>query len=218
MSTNLLFEISLASLETLYMVLASGACATLLGIPLGIVLFVTQHPHLYYQPFLSRLLGMGVNITRSIPFIILMVMCTPITRYLIGTSIGTTAAIIPLSLAAIPFMARLTENTLSKVGAGLIEAGLNMSATTYQIVRYILLIETLPHLIQNISVMLINLVTYSAMAGAVGGGGLGDLAIRYGYHRFDTRIMLITTLLLVGFVQIIQYIGEYVSAKLKKTD
>lgn len=213
MSTELIFEIFFATLETVYMVTISGGVAVLVGIPLGIFLLITQHRQLYYRPFYFKVTSTLINVIRSIPFVIFMVMCIPITRWIVGTSIGTTAAIIPLSLAAIPFIARLIEGNLSEISRGLIEAGLSMGATTFQIVRYVFLREALPSMIQSITMTLINLVAYSAMAGAIGGGGLGDLAIRYGYHRFDTRVMLLTVVLLMGTVQCIQYLGDYFSKK-----
>ena len=197
-----------ATLETAYMTLVSGFLAGLFGIPLGILLFITQTQGIRANPWCNRILAIVVNAVRSIPFIILMVAIIPLTRLLVGTSIGTTAAIVPLTLAAIPFMARLTESALLKVNPGLIEAGFAMGADPKQIIRYILLPEARSHLIHAITITFITLVGYSAMAGAVGGGGLGDVAITYGYQRFNPLVMLITVVILIAMVQVIQVAGD----------
>ena len=208
MSMDLLFELMNATSETVMMVLLSGALAFILGLPLGVLLFVTRPNKLLPHPLFNRCLAMLINITRSIPFIILMLAIIPLTRLLVGTSIGTNAAIVPLSLAAIPFFARMVENSLNELSPGLIEAGQAMGASPYQLVRSILLAEARPGIINSLTITLINLVAYSAMAGAVGGGGLGDLAIRYGYQRFDMGVMLATIVILIAFVQGIQYVGD----------
>lgn len=208
MSTDLWFELLRSSGETLYMVLASGALAFIVGLPLGILLFITRPHKLLPSPLLNKALATLINITRSIPFIILMLTLIPLTRLLVGTSIGTNAAIVPLSLAAIPFFARMLENNLNALSPGLIETGLAMGATTYQVIYSILLAEARPGIINSLTITLINLVAYSAMAGAVGGGGLGDLAIRYGYQRFDAQVMLATIVILIVLVQTIQYMGD----------
>lgn len=195
--------------ETLYMVLGSAAFSTLLGLPLGIALHITKPGQVLARPQLSRLLGMVVNLGRSVPFIILMVAIIPLTRLITGTSIGTTAAIVPLTVAAIPFVARLVEGALMEVPAGLVEAAQAMGALPRQIITKVLLPEALPGIINSITITLVTLVNYSAMAGAIGGGGLGDVGIRYGYQRFDPSIMLITVLILVALVQLIQSLGEY---------
>lgn len=213
MSTELLMEILIASGETLYMVTLSGLIAVALGVPLGVILFAARHPHLWGKQGVYRYLGLFINAVRSMPFIILMIACIPATRWIIGTSIGTTAAVVPLSIAAIPFVARLLDNVLQEVSNGLIEAGLAMGATSWQVLRHIVLVEALPSLIQSIAMTLINLIAYSAMAGTIGGGGLGDLAIRYGYQRFDTKIMLITTMILILFVQVFQQLGDWLAKK-----
>lgn len=208
MSMDLGFELINATLETLYMVLLSGVFAFVLGLPLGVLLFMTGRNQLLPHPLLNQCLAIVVNITRSIPFIILMLAIIPLTRVVVGTSIGTNAAIVPLSLAAIPFFARLVENNLDELSSGLIEAGQAMGASPYQLIRTILLPEAKPGIINSITMTFINLVAYSAMAGAVGGGGLGDLAIRYGYQRFDVVIMLATIMILIVLVQGIQYLGD----------
>jgi len=208
MSTNLWLELITSTGQTLYMVLISGALAFIIGLPLGILLFVTQAHKLIPHPFFNKCLAVVINITRSIPFIILMLAIIPLTRLLLGTSIGTNAAIVPLTLAAIPFFARMIENNLNELSPGLIEAGLAMGASPYQVVHFILLAEATPGIINSMTITLINLLAYSAMAGAVGGGGLGDLAIRYGYQRFNISVMLATIVVLVALVQCIQYMGD----------
>ena len=209
MSMTMFNLLCIASLETVYMTLGSGFLATLLGIPLGIVLYVTRTQGIKAHPLLNRILAAIVNAVRSIPFIILMVAIIPLTRLLVGTSIGTSAAIVPLTLSAIPFVARLTENALLKVNPGLIEAGFAMGATPMQIIRKILLPEARESLIHCVTITLITLIGYSAMAGAVGGGGLGDVAITYGYQRFNPSIMLITVIILIAMVQVMQMLGDY---------
>lgn len=207
---NLLFN---ATWETIYMVMISGAVAVLGGLPLGVILLTTRPLGILHNLFINRSLGLIVNIVRAIPFIILLVAIVPFTRFIVGTSIGTSAAIIPLSIGAIPFVARIVENSLLEVGAGLIEAGHAMGATSLQIIIKILLPEALPSIINGITLTLITLVGYSAMAGAVGGGGLGSVAINYGYQRFDAFIMLVTVVILIMLVYAIQHIGEWLAKK-----
>lgn len=197
-----------ATLETLYMVLIASVIAILLGLPLGVLLYVTRKGHILEHAFVYQLLATLVNMTRSIPFIILMIAIIPFTRLIVGTSIGTNAAIVPLSLCALPFLARIVENALLEVNSGLIEAATAMGATPWQIIVKVLIPESLGSVINGITLMIINLVGYSAMAGAVGGGGLGDLAIRYGYQRFDAGVMLITILIMIILVQFIQWGGD----------
>jgi D-methionine transport system permease protein len=203
-----------ATIETIYMVLASGFLASIVGIPLGIALFISQqnqkHFIFYHQ------LAFIVNASRSIPFIILMVAVIPFTRLIAGTSIGTTAAIIPLTLAAIPFLARLIQAALLEISTGLLEAAKAMGASTMQLIRLVLWPEALSGFIHAITITLVNLIGYSAMAGAIGGGGLGDLAIRFGYQRFNAKIMIITIVILVIMVQGIQYLGEQAARMAKK--
>lgn len=195
--------------QTVLMVLVSCILAVLLGIPLGIILLVTRKDHLLPHPKLNRILGLMTNGLRSIPFIILMVAIIPFTRLLVGTSIGTAAAIVPLTLAAIPFVGRIVETALAQVPWGLIEAAQSMGATALQIIYKILLPEAAATIIRGITLTLIALVGYSAMAGVVGGGGLGDLAIRYGYQRFEISIMLMTIAILIFFVQVLQMLGDW---------
>lgn len=199
--------------QSIYMVIASGFIALIGGIPLGVILFTTRKHGILENKYWNALLGAVVNGVRSIPFIILLVAMIPLTRLIVGTSIGTTAAIVPLCFGAIPFVGRIVENALSEVSSGLIEAGLVMGASPFQIITKILLPEALPSIINGMTVTLITLVGYSAMAGAIGGGGLGDLAIRYGYQRFDVMIMLYTIVILIALVQVLQYSGDWLAKK-----
>lgn len=206
MSLTMLYDLLIASGETIYMVVASTLFAIILGLPLGTLLFTSTKikPHAWISRFIAGL----INISRSIPFIILLVALIPFTRLLVGTSIGIHAAMVPLTLGATPFFARLVDNVYQTLPAGLIEAGFSMGANTWQMIRYILLPEAFPALIQAVTVTAITLVNYSAMAGTVGGGGLGDLAIRYGYQRFNVGIMLATVFVLIIIVQLLQMGGD----------
>lgn len=206
MYNSLVKEIIQATFETIYMVGVSSLIATLIGIPLGMILFSCKSitvKRKFYQAVNSL-----IGLFRSIPFIILLVLLLPLTRLLVGTSIGSTATLVPLSIAAIPFVAKLTENIFNELPYSLIEAGISIGATGKQILVHILFPDALPALIQTISVTIINLIAYSAMAGAVGGGGLGDLAIRYGYQRFDFLVLILTVILLVVMVQGVQWLGD----------
>ena len=211
MSLTMLYDLMFATGETLYMVLISGLCALLIGLPMGTLLFTSAKvtPH----PLLNRLIAGFINISRSIPFIILLVAIIPFTRLIVGTSIGIHAAMVPLTLGAAPFFARLVANVYQSLPAGLIEAGFAMGANTWQMVRHILLPEARPALIHAMTVTAITLVNYSAMAGTVGGGGLGDLAIRYGYQRFNPTVMLATVAILVVIVQLIQMGGDRLACR-----
>ena len=176
--------------ETLFMVSISTLIAAIIGIPLGITLVTTSKGHILENRVINQILGTIVNIIRSIPFIILMVAIIPLTRLIAGTSIGTTAACVPLTIVAIPFLSRLVETSIRDVDFGLVEAAESMGASPLQIIRKVLLPEALPTIINNITVLIVNLIGASAMAGAIGGGGLGDIAIRYGYQRFRADVML----------------------------
>lgn len=202
-------------LETIYMVSTSTLFAVLFGLPLGILLTITTPGHIKPNKWFNTVLGWIVNFGRSIPFIILMVAIIPFTRMLVGISIGTTAAIVPLSIAAIPFVARVTEQSLREVNKGVIEAAEAMGATTFQLIFKVLLPEALPSLVLGITITAVNLIGFSAMAGAIGGGGLGDLAIRYGYQRFRGDIMLATVIVLVVLVQVVQTIGNFIASRLE---
>ena len=203
-------------LETVQMTVISTVVAVLLGVPLGVILVITSRGHIMQNDAVNKVLGAIVNATRSIPFIILMVAIIPFTRLVAGTSIGTTAACVPLTLAAIPFLARLVETAIKEVNGGVIEAAQSMGATPLQIIWKVLLPEALPTLIDNVTVLIVNLISYSAMAGAIGGGGLGDIAIRYGYQRFQGDVMLATIIILIVLVQVIQSAGDYLSRKVNK--
>ena len=203
-------------LETVQMTVISTVVAVLLGVPLGVILVITSRGHIMQNEAVNKVLGAIVNATRSIPFIILMVAIIPFTRLVAGTSIGPTAACVPLTLAAIPFLARLVETAIKEVNGGVIEAAQSMGATPLQIIWKVLLPEALPTLIDNITVLIVNLISYSAMAGAIGGGGLGDIAIRYGYQRFQGDVMLATIVILIVLVQVIQSAGDYLSRKVNK--
>lgn len=205
-----------ASLTTLYMVGVSTLLTVLFGLPLGVLLVVSDSKGLSPKPALNKILGVVVNLTRSLPFIILLVVLIPFTRWIAGTSIGPTAAIVPLTIAAVPFFARVTESALREVPSGLIEAAQAMGSSEWQIVSKVYIPEALPGLVLGVALTLINLLGYSAMAGAVGGGGLGDLAIRYGYQRFETEVMLVTVVLLVLFVQMVQSLGDRIAEKVSK--
>lgn len=205
-----LIELLVDSLgQTLVMVFTSGFIGFAIGIPLGVLLHLSKSNGLLENPLLNKILGMVVNIGRSIPFIILLVALIPFTRFIVGSSIGTAAAIVPLTIGAIPFIARLVEGALLEVPAGLVEAAQAMGAKPIQIINKVLLPEALPGIINAATITLVTLVGYSAMAGTVGGGGLGDVGIRYGYQRFDATVMMITIVILVLLVQAIQSIGDH---------
>ena len=205
-----------AFLETLVMVAISSTLAGLVGVPLGVILVTAGHGHIRENAVVSRVLGAVVNAGRSTPFIILLVAIIPFTRLLVGTSIGTAAAIVPLTIAAIPFVARLAEAALREVDPGLIEAAQSMGASPMQIVMKVLVPEALPGLVAALTITVVNLISYSAMAGAVGGGGLGDLGIRYGYQRFLPEVMLAVVAVLIVLVQGVQSIGDRVARRLNK--
>ncbi|WP_198969904.1 methionine ABC transporter permease [Xylophilus sp. ASV27] len=200
--------------ETLVMVGVSGAIAALLGVPLGVYLHLTAAGGVLQNRPVNRVVGFAVNAVRSTPFIILLVAIIPFTRLLTGSSIGTAAAIVPLTIAAAPFMARLVETALREVDRGLVEAAQAMGASTGQIVWKVLLPEALPGIVAGITITLVSLTGYSAMAGAIGGGGLGDLGIRYGYQRFLPEVMLAVVVVLIVFVQVLQGAGDWLVKRL----
>lgn len=216
MSPEMLALLADSFVETIYMVGVSAFIATLLGIPLGIVLVTTGQGHILENTKLNAVLGAVVNATRSTPFIILMVAIIPVTRALAGTSIGTNAAIVPLSIAAIPFLGRIVEAAIREVDHGVIEAAQAMGASPLQIIRKVLIPEALSALVLGLTITVVSLIGYSAMAGAVGGGGLGDLAIRYGYQRFRPDIMLATVVILIATVQLVQSCGDRLARRLNK--
>ena len=202
--------------ETFYMVAVATVIAGIIGIPLGVTLVTTSKGHILQNLFINRILGTIVNIIRSVPFIILMVAIIPLTRLIAGTSIGTAAACVPLTIVAIPFLSRLVETSIRDVDYGLVEAAESMGATPFQIIRKVLLPEALPTIINNVTVLIVNLIGASAMAGAIGGGDLGDIAIRYGYQRFRPDVMLATIIILIVVVNLIQYGGDLASHKKNK--
>lgn len=190
--------------------------ATAIGIPLGVLLHVTDRGQILENRSFGQILGAIVNALRSIPFVILMVAIIPFTRFLVGTAIGTTAAMVPLVIASIPFIGRQVETSLKEVPYGLVEAALAMGATPVQIISRVLLPESMPSIVSQLTTVAIALVGESAMAGAIGGGGLGDLAIRYGYQRFRPDVMLATVIVLIVLVQFVQFAGNYISSRLNK--
>ena len=200
--------------ETLLMVISSAIIAVIVGIPLGVVMRMTERGYFWSRPLLNRIMSWIVNAIRSIPFIILMVAIIPFTRWVTGSSIGTIAAVVPLAVSAIPFLARIVESALNEVPRGLLEAAQAMGATPAQTIRRVLLPEAIPSIIRGITLTIIALIGYSGMAGAVGGGGLGDLAIRYGYDRFEVGIMLATIVLLIALVQLLQAGGDWLARRL----
>ena len=202
--------------ETLLMVGVAGALSSVLGVPLGISLHLTGSGGVLPSPVFNRVAGLLVNAVRSTPFIILLVAVIPLTRFFVGSSIGTAAAIVPLTLASAPFVARLVETALREVDAGLIEAAQAMGASTSQIVLKVLLPEAFAGIVAGLTITFVSLVGYSAMAGAIGGGGLGDMGIRYGYQRFLPEVMLAVVLILIVFVQIVQSLGDLLVRRLSR--
>ena len=202
--------------DTLYMTLASTFFGYVLGLPLGVILAVTDKDGIKPNAFIYKILDIIVNILRSIPFLILLILVIPITRAIVGKTYGSTATVVPLVIAAAPFIARMVESSLLEVDHGVIEAAQSMGANLWTIIWKVMLAESRTSLLVNATIALGTILGYSAMAGAVGGGGLGDIAIRYGYYRYQTDIMLVTVVLLVLLVQLLQYIGMTISKKLDK--
>lgn len=218
MSAQVIFDlVSKATGQTLVMVLFSTLFSVLLGLPLGVLLFTTDPasdiaPH----PVLNQILSHVVNMLRSFPFIILMIVLFPLSRLILHTSIGTKATIVPLSIAAAPFVARIIETALKEVDTGVIQAARAIGSTNWQLIYKVLLPEALPALVDGVTLTIINLIGYSAMAGAIGGGGLGDLAIRYGYQRFRTEIMIVAVVVIIILVELIQFAGTKLSARMMR--
>ena len=208
-------ELLEALLETLHMVFLSTLFSVLFGFALALAMVLTGQDHFHPNKAIYRTLDLMVNLLRSFPFIILMIAIIPLTRMIAGTSIGSTAAIVPLTIAATPFVARIMETSLLEVDKGVIEAARAFGATNWQILTRVMVREALPAIILNIAVIAINLLGYSAMAGVVGGGGLGDLAIKYGYNRFQTDVMIYSVAVLIVIVQIVQSIGNMLYKKLR---
>ena len=203
-------------LQTLYMTLASTLISYVLGIPMGVILVACDKDGVKLLPIVHKILDIIVNITRSIPFLILLIAVIPITRFITGTTIGSNATIVPLVMAAAPFIARMVESSLREVDKGLIEASLSMGASPFQVICKVLLPEAKPSLIVGAAISTTTILGYSAMAGIVGGGGLGDIAIRYGYYRYENGVMIVTVVLLVLVVQVFQEIGMKIAEKQDK--
>ena len=202
--------------ETLYMTLLSTALGYLFGLPMGVLLAVSDKEGLAPNPVLYKILDVIANIVRSIPFLILLILLIPFTRLLIGKSTGSTATIVPLVVAAIPFIARMVESSIKEVDAGVVEAAKSMGAGNFRIIVKVLLVEARTSLITGCTIAIGTILGYSAMAGTVGGGGLGDIAVRYGYYRWQTGIMIVTVILLIVLVQIFQSVGMQVASRLDK--
>ncbi|MDR1916417.1 MAG: ABC transporter permease [Synergistaceae bacterium] len=209
MSKDLLMSLLLeGSVDTIYMVLLSSMIAFFIGLPLGVILSVTSQGGILRNKPINSILSLLVNIGRSAPFVILMIAIIPFTRWIVGTSIGINAAVVPLSVAAIPFVGRVVETSLREIDQGIIESALAMGATPFEIIYKVLLPEGLPGIIGGLTLTVINLVGYSAMAGILGAGGLGDIAVRYGYQRFMPKVMVATVVILVIMVQLCQITGD----------
>lgn len=202
--------------NTLYMVLVATVIAVIIGMPLGIVLVITDKSGIKENIKLNSILGMVINIGRSFPFAILIVALIPFTRFIVGTSLGTTATIVPLSIAAAPFVARVIESAIKEVDKGIIEAAISMGSTPWKIIIKVLIPEAMASIILGITLTIVNLIGYSAMAGMVGGGGLGSVAINYGYYRYDFSLIIVTVILLIILVQIIQWIGNSIAKTMNK--
>ncbi|HBG21739.1 MAG TPA: methionine ABC transporter permease [Peptococcaceae bacterium] len=207
-------KVLLATWESIYMVMISTVLSYLVGLPLGVILVATSEGHIVENKSVNTVLGSIVNAVRSVPFIIFLILIIPLTRLIVGTPIGTIASIVPLTLAAIPFVARLVETSLKEIEWGLIEAALSMGANAWQVITKVLLPEAMPSLSLGVAITTINLVGYSAMAGIVGGGGLGTLAYYYGFQRYENGIMWITVIVLVVLVQLVQMLGDTLAAKI----
>ncbi|PHQ78282.1 MAG: methionine ABC transporter permease [Coxiella sp. (in: Bacteria)] len=216
MSIDMLSELAFATWQTLEMVFVSTFFAIAAGVPLGELLVITRDPYFSQQVVVHRSLSIFVNIVRSVPFIILLVVIMPLTRLLVGTSIGTAAAMVPLAISAIPFFARIVESAIKEVPDGLKEAAVSMGASPFQIIARVLLPEALGSLVRGTTLTVITLIGYSAMAGVQGGGGLGDLAIRYGYQRFDVGVLIGTVIVLIVMVQLVQWCGDRFETSLLK--
>ncbi|WP_312199885.1 methionine ABC transporter permease [Anaerospora hongkongensis] len=202
--------------ETFYMVGIALALSIIIGVPLGLVLYITDKGLFAENRLVNVIGGLAINVVRSTPFVILLVLVLPITQKLIGTTIGPIAAAVPLSIASVAFYARLVQGSLWEVDKGVIEAAISMGASPWMIIKDVLLSESLPGLLRGLTITAVSLIGYSAMAGIVGGGGVGDLAIRFGYYRYQTDVMLLTVVILVVLVQLVQSIGDYSAKKYER--
>lgn len=214
MSAKLWAEIGLGIYETFYMTLASTLLGYVIGLPLGVILIITRRDGIRQNLALNQALGVIVNIMRSIPFLILMIAIIPFTRFVMGKSYGSTATIVPLTMAAFPFISRMVESSLAEVDGGVIEAAQAMGATPMQIIRKVYIPEATPSLISGAAIVATNILGYSAMAGSVGGGGLGAIAINYGYYRFNAEVMVVCIAIMVVLVQAMQLVGTRLSVQL----
>jgi D-methionine transport system permease protein len=213
---ELLPEINTAFFQTIYMISISLAVAIIIGLPIGILLYVTDKGLFMENRFAQTVLGFVVNLVRSIPFIILLVALLPLTDAIVGSTIGPAAASVSLSVAAVPFFARIVETAMREIDKGVIEAAIAAGATPWMIIKDVLLLESRSGIISGVTLTLISLIGFSAMAGTVGGGGIGDLAIRFGYYRYDNTIMIATVLILIILVQVIQLLGDFVAKVVDK--
>jgi D-methionine transport system permease protein len=213
---ELLPDLNKAFFETIYMVGISIAVAMIVGLPVGILLFVTDRGLFLENSLFNQIVGFLVNMIRSIPFIILLIAFLPLADLIAGSTIGPTAASVSLSVAAIPFFARLVEQSLREIDKGVIEAAVAVGASPWMIIKDVLLPEAKPGIIQGVTITIISLVAYSAMAGIVGGGGVGDLAIRFGYYRYDNTVMITTVIILICLVQLIQFFGDRLAKAVNK--
>lgn len=204
------------TIDTLYMVVLAALFAIILGTIVGLFLYITSKDGIHPMPILNRVVGIIVNVGRSIPFVVMIILAFPLSRHIVGTSIGRTAAIVPLTIAAVPFMSRVVEATLLELGSGIIEAAISAGATTRQIIYRVILPESAPGLVAGYTLLIINLITFSAMAGVVGSGGLGHLANSYGLQRHRADVLLYTVIILVIIVQIVQAVGQFISRRLDK--
>lgn len=206
-----------STLQTIEMVFWSTVFSLIMGLPLGVLLHVTDREDqggIIPKPLLNEILSRIVNILRSFPFLILMIVLMPVARFILGTTIGTRAAVVSLSIAAAPFVARVIETSLKEVDPGVVQAAKAMGSTNWQIIVKVMLPEALPSLVSGVTLTIINLIGYSAMAGTIGGGGLGDLAIRYGYQRFRSDVMLAAVIVTIVLVELVQFVGNKISSRL----
>ena len=217
MNSMIIKLVAESTLQTIEMVFWSTVFSLIMGLPLGVLLHVTDREDqggIIPKPLLNEILSRIVNILRSFPFLILMIVLMPVARFILGTTIGTRAAVVSLSIAAAPFVARVIETSLKEVDPGVVQAAKAMGSTNWQIIVKVMLPEALPSLVSGVTLTIINLIGYSAMAGTIGGGGLGDLAIRYGYQRFRSDIMLAAVIVTILLVEIVQFVGNKISSRL----
>ena len=217
MNTMIFKLVAESTLQTIQMVFWSTVFSLIMGLPLGVLLHVTDKEDqggIIPRPVLNEILSRVVNVLRSFPFLILMILLMPVARFILGTTIGTKAAVVSLSIAAAPFVARIIETSLKEVDPGVVQAAKAMGSTNWQIIVKVMLPEALPYLVSGVTLTIINLIGYSAMAGTIGGGGLGDLAIRYGYQRFRSDVMFAAVVVTIILVELVQFVGNRISSRL----